>query len=175
MDYYTPGTAPTDGQQVVSDATVPRDFVQPSTLFPVILPQPFLTVSDLYTHIYEETVNAITNNDTSKLQEAIDAATQEAMGYMSRFDFYTILSQQGTNRDPVLMLYMKDIAKWHFIVIANPNLDYECAENRYKSAVRWLEKVQDGRFIPVGWPLATISQLNTEFHVISRNKRCNNY
>ncbi len=135
----------------------------------------FLSTSDLTTHIYDNVVTAISDGDTTLMPQAIAAATQEAMGYMSRYDYATILAETGDARDPILLQYVKDMSVWHYMVLANPNLDWQARESRYKFAIRWLEKVQDGTFVPAGWPSATESQLATEFHVMSRRKRDNNY
>ena len=151
------------------------NYTPPAPTLPVVLSTPFLSVAELSTHIYDAVVTAISDSDTTLMPQAIAGATNEAMGYMSRFDYMTILGQSGAARDPLLLLYLKDISVYHFMVLANPNLDYEVRLDRYKFAIRWLEKIQDGRFVPAGWPVATTSQLSTEFHVISARKRSNNY
>jgi len=151
-------------------------YTPPQPPLPTILPAPFISVSELNTHIYENVITAITDSDTTIMPQAIEAATNEAMGYMSRYDFLTILEQTGTARDPVLLMYIKDMSVWHFMVLANPNLDYDARRTRYEHAIRWLEKVQDGRFVPAGWPPAPLSQTSTEFHVMSTQcKRWNNF
>ena len=107
--------------------------------------------------------------------EAIATAQSEAAGYMSRYDYQTLFNQTGTNRDPILLQTIKTLAVWHFIGLANPNIDYAVWEGRYKMAVRWLEKVQDGRAVPVGWPIPAVPALSSLFHVKSQPKRNNNY
>jgi phage gp36-like protein len=137
---------------------------------------PFLSKTELTTHIYAEVMDAITNSDDSKITAAIDAAIGEAKGYMSKFDHATIFAKTAGDRDPILLLNVKDIAKWHFIQLANPNIDWEAANERYKSAVRWLEKITMGRIVPVGWPIAVEPGIGDFFHVSStRPKRNNNY
>ena len=150
-------------------------YIPPTPPLPVVLATPFISTAELSTHIYAAVVTAISDSDITILPTAIAAATNEAMGYMDRYDYLTILGQTGAARDPLLLLYIKDIAVYHFMVLANPNIDYEVRLDRYKYAVRWLEKIQTGRFVPAGWPPAINSQFNTEFHVISARKRSNNY
>lgn len=146
----------------------------PVPTLPIVLP-PFITPAELSSRIFDVVVTAISDGDTTLMPQAIAAAQQEVTGYLSRYDFVTILSQVGAARDPLLILYMKDMAVWHFIPLANPNIDYEVCLNRYKFAIRWLEKIQDGKFVPPGWPLAIIPALGTFFHLSSRDKRGNNY
>jgi phage gp36-like protein len=148
----------------------------PTPPLPTILPSPFISVTELNTHIYEGVVTAITDSDSTIMPQAIEAATNEAMGYLSRFDYVTILEQTGAARDPVLLMYIKDMAVWHFMALANPNLDWDARRTRYDQAIKWLEKVQEGTFVPAGWPPAPCSPLSTEFHVMStQGKRWNNY
>ena len=172
MDGYT--TDPIDDDITVQPTDLTLE-VEPTPTLPTILPAPFLTPAELKTHMYTGVVNAITDGDNTLLPQAIAAATQEAMGYMSRFDFITILSETGNARDPILLQYLKDMATWHFIVIANPNIDYEVRLDRYKYAIKWFEKIQGGRYVPAGWPIAIPANLSSLWHIKSRKKRGNNY
>lgn len=136
----------------------------------------FLTPDELNTHLYEGTVTAISDGDATLMPDAIAAAIQEAAGYMSRFDYVTVLSQEGANRDPILLQYIKTMAVWHFIGLANANINYEVALDRYNKAIKWFDKVSDGRFIPIGWPVALQPTLNDFFQVgSSQPKRSNHF
>lgn len=139
---------------------------------------PFLDPTEMSTHIYAESVGAITNNDATIMPQAIAAAVNEAMGYLSRFDTTTLFSQTGADRDPLLLLNLKNMALWHFITLGNANVNYEIASDRYKQAIRWLEKIESSKVVPPGWALAPDPddlQLDSEFKVSSRPKRCNDY
>lgn len=109
---------------------------------------PFLTVEELKTHMPEEIVEVISNGDVSIAEAAIDTAMEEASGYLSNYDFVTIFETEGTARNPVLLMYVKDIAIWHYIQLANPNVDMDLRERRYEFAIKWLEKVQKGMVTP---------------------------
>jgi len=95
---------------------------------------------------------------------------------MSRYDIEAMFSQAGEDRDPVLLMYCKDLAIWHFIVIANPNISIEFQEMRYNLAIKELEKIQSGKVVPYNWPLADAAETpNTFFHVASNPRRVTNY
>jgi phage gp36-like protein len=162
---------PEDAQNPLDLPTTPPT---PPAYTPVVLPA-FLSAAELNTHIYTASVTAITDGDATILPNAIAAAISEAAGYMSLYDYVTLFGNTGTNRDPILLLYIKDLALWHFIILGNANINYEAALDRYRMAIRWLEKVADGRFVPVGWPPATQPNLATYFHLASQPKRSNNY
>lgn len=162
-------------ENVTINDTDPTLIVPLAPTLPTILATSFVSVAEMNTHIYTGIVNAIADGGTSQLPAAIAAAIQEAMGYMSRYDFSTILQQTGNARDPILLQYIKDIAVWHFIVLANPNIDYELRLDRYKHAIKWLEKVQRGDVAPPGWPIPAVAQANNLWHIKSMNKRGNNF
>lgn len=136
---------------------------------------PFLTATDFNTHVDAEIVNAITNGQTNILPAAINAAIAEAKGYMSRYAYETIFANTADARDPILLMYVKNMARWHFIALANPNIDYEDTKQRYADAIKWLDKVQQGKIAPIGWPPATLPiDTDTFFHIRGNEKR-NNY
>lgn len=137
----------------------------------------FLTVDQMKTHIYAGVRNAITNNDDTLVQDAIDAAVAEAQGYLSRFDTDLLFNVAGASNfkaDPMLLNSVKSMAKWHFITLANPNIDYEDAQIRYDDAVKWLEKIQSTKVVPKGWPLLTPAEKSNLWHIHSKNKKRNN-
>lgn len=105
----------------------------------------FLTTPEINTHLYGETVTAIDRSNDALLQSAIDAAIAEAKGYLSAYDIPAIFGTSGDERNPILLLYCKDIAVWHFIQLARPNVDFELRADRYEKAIKWLDKIQAGR------------------------------
>lgn len=108
----------------------------------------YLEPAEINTHLYGEIVNEISRADATILQAAIDAAISEMRGYISFFDVDTILAATGTGREPILLLFTKDIAVWHFISLANPNVEMEYRETRYNNAIKWLRSVQKGETVP---------------------------
>ena len=130
-----------------------------------------VTEDDFKTHLYAELINAIDRNDVGILQDAIEAAEGEAKGYLSRFDVDALFDAVEDDRDPTLLMYVKDLAVWHFITLANPNTDLEFRKTRYDDAVRWLKGIQAGKIVPQGWPSATAEGEDSFFHVSSAPKR----
>lgn len=134
-----------------------------------------LLPEDLKTHLYNEQITAISRNDTELIDEAIAAAEGEAKGYLSRYDIDFIFSQVGNARDKILLMWLKDIATWHFITLANANADMEFRETRYKDGIAWLKNIQSGKVVPYGWPMTPAEHQDTSFHVTSDKKRITNY
>lgn len=108
----------------------------------------FLTPQELETHQYRENMDAISRDDDTKLTAAIDAAVQEAAGYLGAYDREKIFSAQGEERNPLLLIFVKDIAVWHFINLCNAGTELELRQDRYERAVSWLRQVQKGEVTP---------------------------
>ena len=108
----------------------------------------FVSPEEIYTHLYPESVTAIQGDDERMLQMAIDAAVAEASGYLHRFDKDKIFKAEPDDRNALLMYWVKDIAVWHYINIANPGVDWEVRERRYNAAIAWLKGVQKGDIVP---------------------------
>jgi phage gp36-like protein len=131
-----------------------------------------LLAADLKTHLYPELQTAIDRGDTSLIDTAIASAEGEAKGYLSRFDVADLFGKTGSSRDATLLMFLKDMAIWHFITLANPATDMQLRKTRYDDAIAWLNKIQQGKIVPQGWLAAdaTTGQ-DTYFHMTSATKR----
>jgi hypothetical protein len=109
---------------------------------------PFISPSELSTHLYGEITAEIHRGNTSIVQAAIDAAISEASSYLNAFDVAAVFAATGTNRHAYLLLCVKDIAVWHYIQLANPAVEMQLRLERYEKAIEWLTKVQKGQAVP---------------------------
>lgn len=135
-----------------------------------------LTRDDFKSHLYPELIAAIERADNTKLETAIKASQLLAKGFMSRFDKSALFSAVGEERDEFLLMLLKDLTVWNFIVIANPNIDTEFHKERYDDAIKLLEKIQSGKMVPDGWPSATTpEEAGTFFHFASNPRRGTSY
>lgn len=108
----------------------------------------FLIPADIVSHLKSEIIDLVEDGNADLLQQAVDAAISEMRGYISFFDVTTILATTGSDREPILLLYTKDIAVWHFINLANPNIDMALRQLRYEKAIQWFVRVQKGDVVP---------------------------
>ncbi|WP_295990509.1 phage protein Gp36 family protein [uncultured Alistipes sp.] len=102
----------------------------------------FLTPEELKTHLYKENIETIAREDETLVVAAIDAAMEEAYGYLGAYDRERIFAAEGTARNPLLLIFVKDIAVWHFINLCNAGTELELRQDRYERAVAWLRSVQ---------------------------------
>ncbi len=108
----------------------------------------FITPEELNTHLYKENIDAISREDEAVVTAAIDAAIAEAKGYLAAYDTEKIFSAEGTDRNALLLIFVKDIAVWHFVNLCNAGTSLQLRQDRYERAVAWLRQVQKGEVTP---------------------------
>lgn len=108
----------------------------------------YLTPEEINTHLHAEIQNEISRDDEEKMQTAIDAAVEEVSSYLSNYDRTAIFAAIDSARNPIILLYCKDVAVWHFIQLANPNVDMALRERRYELASEKLKLIQSGKMNP---------------------------
>lgn len=109
---------------------------------------PYLSTDEINTHLYGEVVSEISRLDTTLLETAIAAAIAEAKGYLRVFDLDLVFGAIGDDRNPILLLYVKDCAVWHYLQLANPAVDMAIRLTRYEKAIDWFKMVQSGKTNP---------------------------
>lgn len=133
-----------------------------------------LSRQDFNTHVYAELIAAIERNQ-QLLEQAIQAAEAQAKGYLSRYDVDALFAAQGAQRDPFLLLLLKDLAAWHFVMLANPSIHLDIIRTRYEDAVSSFKSIQAGKHVPQDWPPATPESHSTLFQVSSQKRRNTSY
>lgn len=108
----------------------------------------FIEISELKTHLYPEQITAISKDDETLLTAAIDGAVAEARGYLHKYDRDSVFGASGGERNALLLIFVKDIAVWHYINLANPGVDHKVRQDRYNRAITWLKSVQAGEVVP---------------------------
>lgn len=108
----------------------------------------YISSTELTTHLGVEQIEAISDGDETMLTAALDAAVQEAKSYLKAYDIAAELAKTGSQRNALLVIFIKDIAVWHFINICRVNTSLELRQDRYERAVTWLKAVQRGEVLP---------------------------
>lgn len=121
----------------------------------------FVDINELYTHLYPESIRAISGTDERLLLNALSTATSEVKLYLHKFDLEKLFNATGEQRNDLLLMWIKDVAVWHYINIANPNMDYEDKHRRYQYAIKSLKDIQRGDTIP-DFPLKEDANGNAE-------------
>lgn len=108
----------------------------------------YIQTNEITTHLGVEQIEAISDGDSTMVTAAIDAAVVEAKGYLSAFDIEAEFAKTGADRNALLVIFVKDIAVWHFINICHVNTSITLRQDRYERAVSWLKAVQKGAVRP---------------------------
>lgn len=108
----------------------------------------FLSNDEMKTHLYAENIQVIQRDDETILTAAIQGAIIEAKGYLKAYDVERIFTMSGEERNPLLLIWIKDIATWHFLVLCNAGHELALREKRYTQAIAWLRGVQKGDIDP---------------------------
>ncbi|PQJ09564.1 hypothetical protein CJD36_019920 [Flavipsychrobacter stenotrophus] len=145
---------------------------------------PIIVPADLSTHVYAPIINEIAENNNDTIVSAISMAIDEAKMYLTRYDLIAIFGDPGTNvaatftPDAMLLNIIKTIAVWNLMNLANPNLDYEQWQNRYKQMISSLKDIQKGLADP-RWPYQDYTDTTTpdsiEVYAVSNEKANNSY
>lgn len=115
---------------------------------------PYLVQADLLTHLYGENVSEITRADTFIVPMAIAAAVAEAKAYLNKYSLTQLFepTDPGYFADENLKNKVKDLACWHLVKLANPNINLELFRTGYEDAIKWFDKIMRGQLDPQGWP-----------------------
>lgn len=109
----------------------------------------FINKFDFFSSITEQTLKQITQGDESLILDAILTAQSEMESYLrERYDVAVEFAKTETDRNPLLKLYMIDLALYHLHTRIAPRSVPETRGIRYEHAIRWLEKVRDGKMSP---------------------------
>jgi phage gp36-like protein len=122
----------------------------------------FLTTQDYKSLIKDTTLLAVIESDTTNLGVAENMAQEEIESYLrERYDMAVAFSKSGTDRYPLLIMYMVDITLYHLHSrIASRQVPEE-REKRYNRAIDWLERAQAGR-VTANWAKLTSETTNEE-------------
>lgn len=105
----------------------------------------YIEPHELKTHAHEVKIKAIIQDDETIALACLDMAVEFATTKLSKeYDTEAIFSQRGSQRSPLLVKIIKDIAIWELIGLTNPAVDYNDKKFRYEQAVNWLNAVYKG-------------------------------
>ncbi|MEG1464800.1 MAG: phage protein Gp36 family protein [Mucinivorans sp.] len=136
----------------------------------------YLSNEELRTHLRSEYTDLISRGDQTLLTAAIDGAVAEAAGYLSSFDTDKIFTTVGAARNSLLLIFVKDIAVYHFINLCGGGVYYERREKRYEQAIAWLRGVQKGVITPSLPPrIDELGKQSTPILIASNPKRGNHF
>jgi hypothetical protein len=106
----------------------------------------YVTPEEITTHLGAAQIEAISNGNDSDLDIAIKAAIKQVRGYLTAYDVDAELAKTRDDRNELLIMWIKDIAVWHFVNSCNVNTSLELRAKRKDDAIADLTKTQKGNF-----------------------------
>jgi hypothetical protein len=138
----------------------------------------YITVDELKTHAYDEELKQIIRDDESIALASIDMAIEYAESKLSKFyNTDIIFAKEGEERSKLLVGFIKDIAMWYLIGLANMSIDYDDKKFRYTEASNWFKAVfknKDMKLSSKDFPKWETVK-STSFSYKSNTKRQNYY
>lgn len=115
----------------------------------------YVAVDTSKTYIWTDTAyEEITPFDL--VAEAIAASLAEAKGYLRKYDLDALFGSTPTVTDANLKSKVKDLACWHLIKLANPNVNIAMFRTAYEDARDdYFKEIQKGNIDPEGWEYVT--------------------
>lgn len=109
-----------------------------------------ITIYDLALAQNTEQTDEIVRGSEQLLLEKIEIGREEVRSYLNRYDFTTMLASEWQNA------YFKqlcvNVIQYHITQLGLPGIYQEVVRERYEDAIKYLEKVQQGKLLP-DWPL----------------------
>ena len=82
-------------------------------------------------------------------QSAELMAQEEMSGYLRpRYDVAAVFGSEGDERNPLVVMYLCDIALYNMAASLPQKMGMEVRQMRYERAISWLEEVSKGNIVP---------------------------
>lgn len=109
----------------------------------------FIEVEELKSVLYDYQLQQIIENDTDIAEMAISAAIEEVRSYLEvRYDCDKIFATTGKDRNSLIVEMMKNVALYNIVRLANVDIIYEKAKERYDRAIEYFDRVASGKLAP---------------------------
>lgn len=146
----------------------------------------FLEIDDLGSVIYAYQIDQITEGDDNIVLQALAAAEDEAMSYLTPntnkletldgrilYDTSKIFDKKGLDRNSLILQHCLTLAKFHIATLCNADFIYEQAKERYDRAIDWFTKLAKGTVVLASLPRIVLDDTNSDrlpFSTGSRTK-----
>lgn len=130
----------------------------------------YLEPEDYDSTLHSEIIDSLTRSDDTILEQCQNDAIAEVKGYLSsRYDVDAIFSARGTDRNNLILMYVKDIAIYHVFCVHNPYKMSVIRKERYERAMEWLRQVSSGKLAIAGAPEldAEVRKQRSNFTILS--------
>lgn len=134
----------------------------------------YLSIDDIKTGIYAETLNVLTRSEANANQ-AITEAMEEVRGYLcARYDMDEEYAKTGNARNIRVFGFVRDIAIFNCFKISNPANLHEVRQMIYKDTISSLQRCQSEKETIIGLTRLTAKSGGSNYIAYGGNKKRNN-
>ena len=109
----------------------------------------FLNIDDYKQLIKGEDLDTVIESDDDTRISAEKTAQEEMTGYLrNRYNTNSVFAAEGEERNPVLIMFMIDLALYHLFSSLPGKMGMETRQIRYEAAIKWLKNVNAGIINP---------------------------
>lgn len=103
-----------------------------------------------YRTVIGESALAIVSQASDEVRQSAELMAQEEMsGYLRpRYDVVAVFGSEGDERNPLVVMYLCDIALYNMAASLPQKMGMEVRQMRYERAISWLEEVSKGNIVP---------------------------
>lgn len=103
-----------------------------------------------YRTVIGESALAIVSQASAEVRQSAELMAQEEMsGYLRpRYDVAAVFGSEGDERNPLVVMYLCDIALYNMAASLPQKMGMEVRQMRYERAISWLEEVSKGNIVP---------------------------
>ena len=103
-----------------------------------------------YRTVIGESALAIVSQASAEVRQSAELMAQEEMsGYLRpRYDVAAVFRREGDERNPLVVMYLCDIALYNMAASLPQKMGMEVRQMRYERAISWLEEVSKGNIVP---------------------------
>ena len=113
----------------------------------------FIQTNEMHTVIDEYKLLEMTDNNDKITAECLLAAQSRVESYLrARYDTAALFSAQGDERNPELVMIVKNFALWFIVQRHNIDVLYSRVKEAYDIDVAYLTRIAEGKITP-SWPL----------------------
>lgn len=136
---------------------------------------PFLMEDDYKVQIRDFELQELTGYTNGIRLKSETAAQAEMESYLrDRYKVEDIFSDAGDDRNPLIVMYLIDIALYHLFSAITPRQVPQIRMDRYDAAINWLKAVAAGKLNPA-LPLREDDNGNTICTTVFGSNQANNF
>jgi phage gp36-like protein len=108
----------------------------------------FLNIEDYSGQVKQDVLALVSGSEPIRQSAELKAQSEMESYLRTRYDVVNIFNKTGSERVPVIVLYLIDMTLYHLHSNISPRNIPELRKERYDIAIDWLKRVSKGQLSP---------------------------